>query len=246
MSLQVNQYDLTRTTQCLTLSRYQNCLSAWNLWPESAFIMCINSAAAYGGGCMHGTTLGDANMQHQQFVRAEIAAPMPGLSATSSPALGHPSTTRQALGCHNKDCLLSPPQHVASSTRLCAAYPLAGWLPAVMVMVMTHLALGLGDKSLSQKNSSRTTRTRESPRAQAFQRNHSHGSHLDLDFSDSTTCREALRSEWMSQLFPFRCSTWGGTCVLSSTALEAGHRHYCALCVLVVWYHFPCLIYQSR
>lgn len=42
----------------------------------------------------------------------------------------------------------------------------------------------------------------------------------------------------MSQLFPFRCSTWGGTCALSSTALEAGHRHYCALCVLAVWYHF--------
>lgn len=173
-------------------------------------------------------------MQHQQFARAEIAAPMPG----SVRHLHHPSTTRQALGCHNKDCLLSPPQHVASSTRLCAAYPLAGWLPAVMVMVMTHLALGLGDKSLSQKIPAE-------PLVPGNLHGHKHsretthtGATWIWTFQTPRLAGKLFVASGCLNYSHFGAPHGAALALSQSTALEAGHRHYCALCVLVVWYHF--------
>lgn len=171
---------------------------------------------------------------HQQFCRRSVAAPMPS-SVRHPPRCPPPffargsqlSTTHQATGCYNREL---PFLHLAGRTQhetVCSSF--VGWLAAVMVVVMTHLAPeGI---SLSQ-NSSRTTNSRESPRARAFHTNRPFGSHLDLDFSDSTSCREALRSDMagrMSQLFPFG-APHGAALALFIHCLGAGRRHYCTCC----------------
>lgn len=91
-----------------------------------------------------------------------------------------------------------------------------------MVMVMTHTCARKAHNLSAKKVPAEPLILGRSPRAQAlislscpgaFRSNHSRGSHLDLDFPDSTTFgMEALGCGWMSQLFPFGGSTSGGTC----------------------------------
>lgn len=210
------------------ISRFACIELCWSQSPSSASIACrmrwLVCIPPPLGLEMCTSNLVGAALPHQCLARCDtlFAALLPSPPERASyPRL----IKRQDATIGNCLCL-----HLAGRTQhetVCSSF--VGSLAAVMAMVMTHLAPeGI---SLSQ-NSSRTTNSRESPRARAFHTNRAFGSHLDLDFSDSTSCREALRSDmawWMSQLFPFG-APHGAALALFVHCLGAGRRHYCTCC----------------